>query len=233
MLSAPSGSTPITRQFGAICLIAVLMPAIRPPPPTGTTTASRSASLAHQLETAGRRAECCDRALERVDGVAALGLDDPLHCREQRPGRRRPGRPRRRAPCSRRSAPDRRFLASPPWRSRRRRQAAHDTASAWLPALTAITPRRRASASSRSTCSSAARALKEPACWNSSSLIATCESGGRCARMRSEASAATGVATMRPASASAAASISRRLGAACSAAVSKNRLRLFARRSMY
>ena len=39
--------------------------------------------LAHQLETAGRRAECCDPALERMDGVAALGLDDPLHCREQ------------------------------------------------------------------------------------------------------------------------------------------------------
>ena len=39
--------------------------------------------LAHQLETAGRRAECCDPALERMDGVAALGRDDPLHCREQ------------------------------------------------------------------------------------------------------------------------------------------------------
>jgi hypothetical protein len=49
----------------------------------------------------------------------------------------------------------------------------------------------------------------------------------------SDASATTGVATIRPASASAAASISRRLGATCSAGVSKNFLPLSALRSMY
>jgi hypothetical protein len=41
MLSAPSGSTPYTLQRDCICFTAQAMPAIRPPPPTGTITASR------------------------------------------------------------------------------------------------------------------------------------------------------------------------------------------------
>ena len=42
--------------------------------------------LADQLEAACGGAECRDRTLERVDRVAALALDDPLHRREQRVG---------------------------------------------------------------------------------------------------------------------------------------------------
>ena len=45
---APVGSTPITRAFGSVSLIAVATPALNPPPPTGTSTVStfgRSAAI--------------------------------------------------------------------------------------------------------------------------------------------------------------------------------------------
>ena len=41
-LAARCGSTPITRTLGFVSLSAILTPAINPPPPTGTITASRS-----------------------------------------------------------------------------------------------------------------------------------------------------------------------------------------------
>ena len=44
--SAPNGSTPYTAQCGLSCLTAAAMPAHKPPPPTGTTTASRAGTCA-------------------------------------------------------------------------------------------------------------------------------------------------------------------------------------------
>ena len=51
--SPASGSTPTTRACGASALTAVATPAISPPPPTGTTTVSRSSTLGGELEPDG------------------------------------------------------------------------------------------------------------------------------------------------------------------------------------
>ena len=52
-------------------------------------------------------------------------------------------------------------------------RAAQAVAMAWLPALTAVTPRARASGARLSITDKAPRGLNEPVCWNSSSLRLT------------------------------------------------------------
>ena len=61
-------------------------------------------------------------------------------------------------------------------------RAAQAVAIAWLPALTAVTPRASASGGRLSMTASAPRALNEPVCWNSSSLRLTLVPAGMRAR---------------------------------------------------
>ena len=72
----PAASTPITRISGRTALIALAMPDSRPPPPSGTTTASISGRVLQDLEPDRALAGDHDLVVERVDQRTAgtLGL---------------------------------------------------------------------------------------------------------------------------------------------------------------
>ena len=174
MAAISRACTPMTFTAGRSALIAMAIPPMRPPPPTGTSTASRSGHLLQQLEPDGALAGDDARVVEGVDeDQPALGLDlagagvglvevlpvqDDLgavaaggrHLGQRRPlGHDDDGGDRRAWPRGRR----------PP--------------RPWLPALAATTPRRRSSGESCRSRLAAPRSLKEPVIWRFSSLTKT------------------------------------------------------------
>ncbi len=162
-MSFPSGSTPMTRQPGRVSLTAAAKPPASPPPPIGTITASRSGawrsssrpSVAVPSAVRGpsngwTKLRPSSRSIRVVSANAAC--TSPVSTTSA-------PSPRQRATRNGSAVSGITTLALVP-----RAPAAHATAIAWFPALTAVTPRASASGSSDCMTESAPRALKLPAC---------------------------------------------------------------------